>query len=85
MPDIKTAPTISIVIPFTPRSLMSSNCMPPIRRHEQLGRSYQFVFVDDGRRDLTYKLLKKLAEIDPHEVRDLRANLRVPLTSEVDS
>src|SRR5271165_7293734 len=67
MPDIKAAPTISIVVPF-------HNEEPNIvemygRLHtvmETLGRNHQFVFVDDGSTDLTYKLLKELAIIDPH-------------------
>ena len=32
---------------------------------EETGWGYQFVFVDDGSTDLTYKLLKELALIDP--------------------
>ena len=48
---------------------MSSNCTAGYKAvMEELGRTYQFVFVDDGSRDLTYKLLKELAEIDPHVV-----------------
>ncbi|MGB0107765.1 MAG: glycosyltransferase, partial [Terriglobales bacterium] len=69
MPDIKTAPTISIVVPFhneEPNVIELYGRLQGVM--EELGRSYQFVFVDDGSRDLTYKLLKELAEIDPHVV-----------------
>ena len=69
MPDIKTGPTISIVVPFhneEPNVVELYGRLQGVM--EELGRSYQFVFVDDGSRDLTYKLLKELAEIDPHVV-----------------
>ncbi|MGA7559710.1 MAG: glycosyltransferase, partial [Terriglobales bacterium] len=69
MPDIKTAPTISIVVPFhneEPNVIELYSRLQAVM--EELGRTYQFVFVDDGSRDLTYKLLKELAEIDPHVV-----------------
>ena len=66
MPDLKTAASVSIVVPF-------HNEEPNVvemywRLHavmEALGRNHQFVFVDDGSTDLTYKLLKELAVIDP--------------------
>ena len=62
MPDIKNAASVSIVVPF-------HNEEPNVvemywRLHavmESLGRDHQFVFVDDGSTDLTYKLLKELA------------------------
>ena len=69
MPDIKTAPTISIVVPFhneEPNVIELYGRLQGVM--EELGRTYQFVFVDDGSRDLTYKLLKELAEIDPHVI-----------------
>ena len=69
MPDIKTAPTISIVVPFhneEPNVIELYGRLQGVM--EELGRTYQFVFVDDGSRDRTYKLLKELAEIDPHVV-----------------
>jgi glycosyltransferase involved in cell wall biosynthesis len=66
MRDIKTNPTISIVVPFHNEE---SNVIELYGRlqdvMEELGRTYQFVFVDDGSTDLTYKLLKELAVIDP--------------------
>ena len=66
MPDLNNAASVSIVVPF-------HNEEPNIvemygRLHavmEALGRNHQFVFVDDGSTDLTYKLLKELAVIDP--------------------
>ena len=67
MPDIKTAPTISVVVPFhneEPNVIELYGRLQGVM--EELGRSYQFVFVDDGSTDLTYKLLKELAVIDPH-------------------
>ena len=75
MPDIKTAPTISIVVPFhneEPNVIELYGRLQGVM--EELGRSYQFVFVDDGSRDLTYKLLKELAEIDPHVSRGSAAS-----------
>ena len=64
MPDIKTAPTISVVVPFhneEPNVIELYGRLQGVM--EELGRSYQFVFVDDGSRDRV-KLLKELAEID---------------------
>ncbi len=66
MPDLNTAASVSIVVPF-------HNEEPNViemywRLHavmEALRRNHQFVFVDDGSTDLTYKLLKELAVIDP--------------------
>ncbi len=67
MPDIKEAPTISIVVPFHNEE---GNVVELYGRlqgvMEEIGRTYQFVFVDDGSTDLTYKLLKEVALIDPH-------------------
>jgi glycosyltransferase involved in cell wall biosynthesis len=69
MPDITTAPTISVVVPFHNEELNVVELYGRLQGvMEELGRSYQFVFVDDGSKDLTYKLLKELAEIDPHVV-----------------
>jgi cellulose synthase/poly-beta-1,6-N-acetylglucosamine synthase-like glycosyltransferase len=67
--NVKTVPTISIVVPFhneEPNVIELYGRLQGVM--EELGRTYQFVFVDDGSRDLTYKLLKELAEIDPHVV-----------------
>jgi glycosyltransferase involved in cell wall biosynthesis len=66
MPNIKTAATVSIVVPFHNEE---SNVTELYSRlyavMEGIGCEYQFVFVDDGSTDLTYKLLKELALIDP--------------------
>ena len=67
MPDVNTTATVSIVIPFHNEE---ANVVEMYGRlhavMESLGRNHQFVFVDDGSTDLTYKLLKELAVIDPH-------------------
>ena len=69
MPEINPAPTISVVVPFHNEELNVVELYGRLQGvMEELGRSYQFVFVDDGSKDLTYKLLKELAEIDPHVV-----------------
>src|SRR5271165_6924560 len=66
MPEVKTAPAISIVVPFHNEELNVVELYGRLQGvMEELGRSYQFVFVDDGSKDLTYKLLKELAVIDP--------------------
>ena len=52
---------------FTTKKPTSLNCMAVCKASwRSLSRSYQFVFVDDGSTDLTYKLLKEVALIDPH-------------------
>ena len=67
MPNLKTAASVSIVVPFHNEE---SNVVEMYGRlhavMESLGREHQFVFVDDGSTDLTYKLLKELALIDPN-------------------
>jgi len=65
MRQFKTIPTISIVVPFhneeaNVTELYSRLCAVM----EETGWDYEFVFVDDGSTDLTYKLLKELAVID---------------------
>ena len=69
MRDLKTTPMVSIVVPFHNEE---QNVIELYGRLEsvmqELGRSYQFVFVDDGSTDGTSKLLKELAAIDPHVV-----------------
>src|SRR4029077_8213183 len=66
MPDLKTTASVSIVVPFHNEE---ANVIEMYwRLHgvmEAIGRNHQFVFVDDGSTDLTYKLLKELALIDP--------------------
>jgi glycosyltransferase involved in cell wall biosynthesis len=67
MPDLNTTASVSIVVPFHNEE---ANVVEMYERlnsvMEPLGRSHQFVFVDDGSTDLTYKLLKELAAVDSH-------------------
>jgi glycosyltransferase involved in cell wall biosynthesis len=67
MPDVQSTAMVSIVVPFHNEE---PNVIELYRRLEdvmqEVGRNYQFVFVDDGSTDRTYKLLKELAAIDPH-------------------
>jgi glycosyltransferase involved in cell wall biosynthesis len=66
MPDHNTAPTISVVVPFHNEELNVIELYGRLQGvMEELGRDYQFVFVDDGSTDLTYKLLKEIALVDP--------------------
>jgi glycosyltransferase involved in cell wall biosynthesis len=65
MPDLKITATVSIVVPFhneEPNVIELYGRLQGVM--EELGCDYQFVFVDDGSTDHTYKLLKELAEID---------------------
>jgi glycosyltransferase involved in cell wall biosynthesis len=64
--DLTISKTVSIVVPFhneqpNVTELYARLCAVM----EDTGWEYQFVFVDDGSTDLTYKLLKELALIDP--------------------
>ena len=69
MPDLKITGTVSIVVPFHNEELNVVELYGRLQGvMEELGCDYQFVFVDDGSTDLTYKLLKELAEIDRHVV-----------------
>lgn len=65
MPNFPSA-TVSIVVPFHNEE---GNVVELYGRlqatMEALGCEYQFVFVDDGSTDLTSKLLKEIAVIDP--------------------
>jgi len=66
VPDLKPAASVSIVVPFhneEPNVIEMYGRLHAVM--ESLGRNHQFVFVDDGSTDLTYKLLKELAVIDP--------------------
>ncbi len=66
MPDHNTSPTISVVVPFHNEELNVVELYGRLQGvMEELGRDYQFVFVDDGSTDLTYKLLKEIALVDP--------------------
>src|ERR1700732_5260755 len=65
MPNLKITATVSIVVPFHNEELNVIELYGRLQGvMEELGCDYQFVFVDDGSTDHTYKLLKELAEID---------------------
>ncbi len=69
MPDLKITATVSIVVPFhneEPNVIELYGCLQGVM--EELGCDYQFVFVDDGSTDHTYKLLKELVETDRHVI-----------------
>ncbi len=69
MPDLKITATVSVVVPFhneEPNVIELYGCLQNVM--EELGCDYQFVFVDDGSTDHTYRLLKELVEIDHHHV-----------------
>ena len=67
MPNLSGKPSISIVVPFhneEPNVIEMYGRLHSVM--EAVGRHHQFVFVDDGSTDLTHKLLKEVALIDPH-------------------
>ena len=67
MSDLQPKASISIVVPFHNEEPNVVEMYWRLQNVvEALGRNHQFVFVDDGSTDLTYKLLKELALIDPH-------------------
>ena len=69
MPNLKITATVSIVVPFhneEPNVIELYGRLQGVM--EELGCDYQFVFVDDGSTDHTYKLLKDLTEIDHHVI-----------------
>lgn len=67
MPDVKTEATVSIVVPFHNEEASVVELYSRLETvMQELGRDYQFVFVDDGSTDRTCKLLKELAALDPH-------------------
>jgi glycosyltransferase involved in cell wall biosynthesis len=69
MPNLKITATVSIVVPFHNEELNVIELYGRLQGvMEELGCDYQFVFVDDGSTDHTYKLLKELAEIDRHVI-----------------
>jgi glycosyltransferase involved in cell wall biosynthesis len=66
MPDINTAASVSIVVPFHNEEANVIEMYSRLKAvMEALGRNHEFVFVDDGSTDLTYKMLRELAVIDP--------------------
>ncbi len=67
MPDLTSTAMVSIVIPFHNEESNITELYDRLQAvMESTNRNYQFVFVDDGSTDLTYKLLKELATIDSH-------------------
>ena len=67
MTDRRTDAAISIVVPFHNEELNVIELYGRLKDVlEELSRDYQLVFVDDGSTDRTYRLLKELAELDPH-------------------
>jgi glycosyltransferase involved in cell wall biosynthesis len=69
MPDAVTNAMVSIVVPFhneEPNVIELYDRLEDVMR--KLERDYQFVFVDDGSTDRTFKLLRELAAIDPHVI-----------------
>src|SRR5215469_8885944 len=65
MPDLKTSATVSIVVPFHNEEGNVTELYSRLYAvMEKTGWGYEFIFVDDGSTDLTYKLLKELAVID---------------------
>lgn len=66
MPDLKSTAKVSIVVPFHNEESNVTELYERLQAvMEGMDRDYQFVFVDDGSTDLTYKLLKEVALIDP--------------------
>ena len=66
MPDPRTNATVSIVVPFHNEQDNVSELYARLRTvMERVAPEYEFVFVDDGSTDLTFKLLRELATIDP--------------------
>ena len=66
MPDLTAKPSVSIVVPFHNEEGNATELYARLHSvMEEVDWEYQFVFVDDGSTDLTYKRLKDLAAIDP--------------------
>ena len=66
MAELDITKTISIVIPFHNEAANIAELYARLYTvMEGTGWDYEFIFVDDGSTDLTYKLLKELAVIDP--------------------
>src|SRR6201993_2172938 len=66
MPDLTAKPTVSIVVPFHNEEDNITELYAQLHSvMEDIDWEYQFVFVDDGSTDLTYKRLRDLAAIDP--------------------
>src|SRR5260370_28665192 len=66
MPDHTAKPTVSIVVPIHNEEDNITELYARLHSGmEDVDWEYQFVFVDDGSTDLTYKRLRDLAAIDP--------------------
>jgi glycosyltransferase involved in cell wall biosynthesis len=66
MPDFTAKPSVSIVVPFHNEEDNVTELYARLHSvMEDVGWEYQFVFVDDGSTDLTFKRLRDLAAIDP--------------------
>jgi len=66
MPDLTARPSVSVVVPFHNEEDNVTELYARLHSvMEEVDWEYQFVFVDDGSRDLTYKRLTDLAAIDP--------------------
>ena len=66
MPDLTAKATISVVVPFHNEENNVTELYARLHSvMEEVDWEYQFVFVDDGSTDLTYKRLRDLAAIDP--------------------
>ncbi len=65
MTDFKTNAAVSIVVPFHNEQDNVPELYARLRTvMERVAPNYEFVFVDDGSTDLTFKLLRELATID---------------------
>ena len=66
MPELDAKTTVSIVVPFHNEEDNITELYAQLHSvMEDVDWEYQFVFVDDGSTDLTYKRLRDLAAIDP--------------------
>jgi glycosyltransferase involved in cell wall biosynthesis len=66
MPELDAKTTVSIVVPFHNEEDNITELYARLHSvMEEVAWEYQFVFVDDGSKDLTYKRLRDLAVIDP--------------------
>src|SRR5580704_10696333 len=67
MPELNEKATVSIVVPFHNEEGNVTELYARLHAvMESTNWGYQFVFVDDGSTDRTFKLLSELAAIDPH-------------------